>query len=64
MQRFCPIEGYTQYKKMLVVILAIQDLHKPLNLNVVSLYMANLMPHLPRAHVCLNVNPIYPLMVT
>lgn len=63
-QRFCPTEGFTQYKEMLIFILAIQDLHEPHNLYMDSLYMPNLIPHLPGAHVFCDANPISPLMVT
>lgn len=64
MQRFCPTKGSTQYKEMFTVILTIQDIHMPLNLYMDSLRITNLMPHLSRAHVCLDANLISPIMVT
>ena len=63
MQRLCITEGSAQYKKMLSIILAIQDLHEHLDLYLDSLYMTNLMPHLPGAHVYLDANPMSPLMI-
>lgn len=58
-----PCKGSAQYKEMLAVVLVMQDIPGPLNLYTDSLYMANLMPHSPGAHICLDAHPISLLMV-
>lgn len=63
-QRFQPCQGSAQYKEMLDVIMVLQEIQGPFNLYSDSLYMVNLLPHVPQAHIRLDGNPISTLMVT
>ena len=62
-QRFQPSQGSAQYKELLAVIMALQDIQESCNLFTDSLYVSNLLPHLPQAHIRLDSDSISPLMV-
>ena len=61
--KILPCRGSAQYKEMMALYTALQEVPEPCNLYSDSSYVVNLLPHLPYAYIRLDANPISALMI-
>lgn len=62
-QRFQPCQDFAHYKEMLAVKMELQDISEPCSIFSDSLYVVNILTHIPQAHIPLDNNPISPIIV-